>query len=143
MLLRKITTRSKSGLFLMELIIVILFFSICAAVCMKIFALAKTENDKSYNLNNASVKAESCAECYKAYDADLDLTAKQLKGSADKNTVVVYYDDKWCETSDKDKAVYTLTLVSTENNDINKADISVDKGKEELFSVTAADCKEG
>jgi hypothetical protein len=35
------SSSSRSGLFLIEMVLVILFFSICAAVCMRVFAAAR------------------------------------------------------------------------------------------------------
>ena len=52
---------SKSGIFLMELILSILFFSIAAAVCVKLFVTAHRLSDQSVNLNHAVSMAESIA----------------------------------------------------------------------------------
>lgn len=55
---------SKSGIFLMELILSILFFSIAAAVCVKLFVTAHRLSDQSVNLNHAVAMAESVAEAF-------------------------------------------------------------------------------
>ena len=55
---------SKSGIFLMELILSILFFSIAAAVCVKLFVTAHQLSDQSVNLNHAVAMAESIAEAF-------------------------------------------------------------------------------
>ena len=55
---------SKSGIFLMELILSILFFSIAAAVCVKLFVTAHRLSDQSVNLNHAVAMAESSAEAF-------------------------------------------------------------------------------
>ncbi len=55
---------SKSGIFLMELILSILFFSIAAAVCVKLFVTAHRLGDQSVNLNHAVSMAESIAEAF-------------------------------------------------------------------------------
>lgn len=55
---------SKSGIFLMELILSILFFSIAAAVCVKLFVTAHRLSDQSVNLNHAVSMAESIAEAF-------------------------------------------------------------------------------
>ena len=69
---------SKSGLFLMEMIIVILFFSICSAICISVFAKARTTADHSNDLNNAVVRAISAGEVYKAAAGNLPETQKLL-----------------------------------------------------------------
>ncbi len=55
---------SKSGIFLMELILSILFFSIAAAVCVKLFVTSHQLSDRSVNLNHAVAMAESIAEAF-------------------------------------------------------------------------------
>ena len=55
---------SKSGIFLMELILSILFFSIAAAVCVKLFVTSHQLSDQSVNLNHAVAMAESIAEAF-------------------------------------------------------------------------------
>ena len=48
----------------MELILSILFFSIAAAVCVKLFVTAHRLSDQSVNLNHAVSMAESIAEAF-------------------------------------------------------------------------------
>ena len=55
---------SKSGIFLMELILSILFFSIAAAVCVKLFMTSHQLSDQSVNLNYAVAMTESIAEAF-------------------------------------------------------------------------------
>ena len=55
---------SKSGIFLMELILSILFFSIAAAVCVKLFVTSHQLSDQSVKLNHAVAMAESIAEAF-------------------------------------------------------------------------------
>ena len=55
---------SKSGIFLMELILSILFFSIAAAVCVKLFVTSHQLSDQSVNLNYAVAMTESIAEAF-------------------------------------------------------------------------------
>lgn len=74
---------SKSGLFLMEMIIVILFFSICSAVCVSIFAKARIMADDSRDLNNAVIRSSNIAEIYKAAGGELNKTARLLKNDSD------------------------------------------------------------
>ena len=69
---------SRTNLFLLELILVILFFSLCAAVCMGVFASAKKTADHSRNLSAAVLAAESAAASWKAADGDLDACATYL-----------------------------------------------------------------
>lgn len=118
--------RSKSVLFLMELILIIFFFSICSSICLKVFASAKTVSDYSDNLNNASVLAQDGAECYKAYNGDLSKVAKELGGEIDNGNVVVKGDlDLYIVGNEKEANVY---VNMSGENDISKSLFSVKVG---------------
>lgn len=54
----------------MELILSILFFSIAAAVCVKLFVTAHRLSDQSVNLNHAVAMAESVAEAFYGCDGN-------------------------------------------------------------------------
>ena len=56
---------SKSGLFLMELIVAFLFFSLASAVCVQLFVKANTINDESIRKKEASSIAGNLIELYK------------------------------------------------------------------------------
>lgn len=135
--MNNLKSRSKSSLFLMELIIVLMFFSLCAATCMQVFAQAKVKTDNSRDLTSASFVAESAAEVYKAYDGDLETVARKLCGTVDGSVMKVYYDDEWMP-SIQDAAVYIMTVTETENDDISKAFIEVDiVDGENLFDIVS------
>lgn len=61
---------SKSGIFLMELILSILFFSIAAAVCVKLFVTSHNLSDRSVKLNEAVTMAENIAEAFYGSNGD-------------------------------------------------------------------------
>ena len=53
---------SKSGLFLMELIMSIMFFSLAAVVCVELFVKSHTLSKSVVELNHAVVECDSVAE---------------------------------------------------------------------------------
>ena len=67
----------------MEMIIVIFFFSICAAICVNIFAGAKITAEESVTLNNAVARCTNAAEVYKSADGDLGEAAQILQALDD------------------------------------------------------------
>ena len=71
---------SKNGLFLMELMAVIVVFALCAAVCLSVFSRAKQTSQQSARLTGAVLAVQSQAECFKA---GLDLPQTQ------------YFSDDW------------------------------------------------
>lgn len=61
---------SKSGLFLMELLMGILFFSVACAVCVKLFVTSSQLSRQSVSLNHAVSLAESIAESFYGCNGD-------------------------------------------------------------------------
>ena len=65
-------SRSKSGLFLMELIIAIAFFSFASAICIQLFATAHNLRQRSFDIQMAVMNAESAAEVFKITNGDIN-----------------------------------------------------------------------
>ena len=108
--------RSKSTLFLMEQLIVIAVFALCAAACVRILASSYLMAVESRDKLNAIRAAESGAECFKAVSGDavklaeiIGGTYENIDGSA---MVVVYYNNEWdvCDMTDQNVR-YILRLV--------------------------------
>lgn len=127
-------THSRSGIFLMEIIIAILFFSIVSAICLNIFVHTHNLSKSTAELNFAVREAANMAEIVKSADNLAD--AKQLlvsvggcevesdtenNGSADGtnvlNTYIAYYNADY-QPCGQDEAVYYL-LVNIEDSSLN------------------------
>lgn len=112
------STHSKSGLFLMELILVILFFSIAGAICIQIFVKAHLLSRSASELNRAVALAQSAAAGLEAGNGSLEDLALQFpEGILDTDTddslshFTVYYDDAW-KPCGKASAVYSLNVLA-------------------------------
>ncbi len=55
-------SRSKTPLFLMELVIMLLVFAISAGICLKVFVEGKRISQESYELDKACMQAQRAAE---------------------------------------------------------------------------------
>lgn len=103
-MVRKNRPRS-SGLFLMELILAILFFSIASAVCVQIFVKSHLLSVESRALNQAVNKCTSAAEYISAVsDEELEI-----------GTETIYYDGDFMECG-REEALYMMN-VDTEEED--------------------------
>ncbi len=107
------TTR-KSSLFLMELIIAILFFSLSAAVCVRLFAASYLLGQQSTYRDVAMLQAQSMAELFRAADGEVDSVLSYANASASDNEKG---EGVYQGSITQDGAVYaiTLTVVQSDN----------------------------
>lgn len=63
---------SRTGLFLMELILAILFFSLSGSVCVQLFIQAHTISNDSVVLNHSILQAQNIAETFYGCNGDVD-----------------------------------------------------------------------
>lgn len=100
---------AKSSLMLMELIVVILFFALCAAICMQVFASARLRSRDARALSGAALAAESAAECVKASRGDLTRVQALLGGDFEGETLIIGYDEQWQQTA-RNQAPFLLEI---------------------------------
>ena len=107
--------RSRSTLFLMEQLIVVAVFAICAAACVRILTASYYMANETRDISNAIEAAENGAERYKAVSGDISKTAELLGGRPvdieGAAAAVIYYNKDWRVCAEKD-AVYLLSLKS-------------------------------
>jgi type II secretory pathway pseudopilin PulG len=129
------TQRSRSTLFLIEQLIVIAVFAICAAACIRILTTAYFYVSDSVATGNALLMAENGAEAFKLFDGDVDVFSDKLGGSvetesADALTIAVYYDKDWRIGSEAG-AYFVLFLTINAPNDtssiLTTGELSVEK----------------
>lgn len=119
---------SKSSLFLMELIIAILFFSLASTVCIQLFAKAHILSNQTVNENHAVIHAQNLAECFLSTEGDMtqmrDLFDNYAPDTSE-DTLVLLFDQDWQECT-ADNASYCASLVShAEENGLISADITI------------------
>lgn len=72
---------SKSSLFLMELIIALLFFSLASTVCIRLFVKAHALSARTVDQNYAVNYAQNMAEAFTGCNGDLQTLQTVLSGS--------------------------------------------------------------
>jgi len=113
-------SRSKSTLFLIEQLIVVAVFAICAMACVRILTTAYFYARDSRDISHALIVAENVAESFKAVSGDLDMTASLVDGVVTGHAgnflhVVVNFDQDWNVAGDED-AYYVLRLSDFRNS---------------------------
>ena len=123
-----------SSLFLLELILAVLFFSVASALCIQIFTKAHLMSQDARDLNFAVNEVSSMAEQISAGTLHSDTAASSDDTASDPSTqmpddslqdAAAYYDSGYasCEKVD---AVYVLTVHYEPENTLLKAHISMD-----------------
>lgn len=126
---------SGTAMFLMEMIVVVCFFILCASVCILAFVKANHLSRLSKDTNYASLAAESVAEIWKAEDAG-GLEVRFLM-SKDGESGVVYWDGRWNPVEDEKAADYRAEIGVTGEGPVKEAQIRIRRLKDdtELFEL--------
>jgi len=95
------TKISGKNLLFIELIVVILFFSVAAAACVALFGQAYRDSNHSRDLTSAVIMAQNAAEMFKATGGinETEALKAELDGAV---AVIKVYND--------DEVVYELTV---------------------------------
>ena len=134
---------SKTSLFLIETIIAVLFFSICSAICVQIFAKAYTTSRDTQTLNSAVTLCTSAAELFYGYNGDLSKIQNTLdpkRMSQYRNGVLTfYYNDNFtiCHVGE---AAYCLNIYDKKHDDIMNSYISFNhySNKEVIYDLNCS-----
>lgn len=108
---------TRSGLFLTELIIAILFFSLASAICTQLFVKAYSISNKSRNLSVAINQIQAVAESFKASDGSFEGLHEIIGGSIGnspetENAIVLLFDSDWNEVKSDPDFELRVTLGS-------------------------------
>lgn len=90
-------TKSRTSLVLMELIITIMFFSLCSAVCVQLFVQSHLISKDAYELNNAVAKAQGFAEVMRGTDGSFSSVLSMYPEAVNDNdnSFEIYYDSEF------------------------------------------------
>ena len=138
--------RSKSTLFLIEQLIVIAVFAICATACIRIVTNAYFLAKDSRDVSNAMIVAQSGVDSFKAVAGDFERAAELLGGTVrnlpNPDTLVVYYNDNW-QVSGEGDASYIMLLIAdrryVQPEGLTIGELTVEKiSGDELLAISVA-----
>lgn len=132
------TTRA---LFL-ELVLDLVIFSVCAIICLQVFASAHLESVRSAALSQLGIEAQGIAELFKSGSGDVASLASLPAAQREGDTVVWYYDQDLFATT-KDEAHFVLTCVVDESQPVKEAHIILNEGSERLFEYKVSSYRLG
>ncbi|SFP60135.1 hypothetical protein SAMN04487928_104116 [Butyrivibrio proteoclasticus] len=119
---------SRTSLFLMELIVAVFFFSLSAAVCVKLFVASHELADKTVNLNHAVTWSQSIAESFVSAKGDINEIGNLYPSAfISDNNLIIFFDDNW-EYMDGNSAKASFeAILSTKEMPASKAYSDVTK----------------
>ena len=96
----------------MELIVAILFFSLSAAVCVRLFTNAHLMAERTKNLSNAVIWSQNLSESFTAKEGNLTEIADLYPDAYFMDdTVILFFDENWEEVDESlSKASYEVVL---------------------------------
>lgn len=128
---------SGTGLFMMEMIVAVCFFILCASTCILVFVKADTMSRLARDTNSGVVAAESMAEVWKAEGSDG--LAARLEAQIDGNQGNIFWDKSWNPVTEATDAAYLGELTWEAQDGLETAQIVVRrKDEQELFSMTVS-----
>lgn len=118
---------SKSGLFLMEMILSILFFSLSSAVCIQLFVKSHLISRQSVDLNCAVEYCQNVAEAFYGCNGNLDemmlLFENSRQDTMDQSTYIL------------DEQPYTISVTVQEKDSILICSIAAYKSSDLIYDL--------
>ena len=116
--------KSRTSLFLMEMIIAVFFFAVTSAICAQVFAKAYLVSAHTSELNQAVFHTENIAETFRSANGSFNGPSAS------------FYDENWQECPEE-TAVYRISVRTADESTVKKIRISVSRqiSDEIIYSV--------
>lgn len=129
--------KNKSVLFLMELTVCILFFSLAAIICLRIFINSLDISERSNSLTHGVIEVENAVQLIKSDRGELNSLCEYYGAEIDEeaNKVDIWLNENYETCSENDK-VYTLSVKNEKGEKIiNSFIIFQDKEGNLIYSL--------
>ena len=113
-------SNSRLSLFLMELIVAIMFFSLSAAVCVRLFTSAHFMAEGAENMSSATIWSQNLAEAFTGTNGDLTEMEKLYPGAYVSHTpddpsmksgyIILFFNEKWERIDSLSDAAYFASI---------------------------------
>lgn len=132
--------KNKAPLPLMEQLIMVLIFSLTAAICMQGFATSDRISRRQEARDQAVIHVQNTAELLKLHAGDYSAVADALDLVSAKDCWYLPFDSRWQPQTDLQNARYLLEITpeATDSKLLGSASVSVYTGDDLLFRITTA-----
>ena len=136
--MKNITTHSKSGLFLMEMIVVLLFLGLTCAICVRLFAASYTARQKAREADHIQELVTNTGEILEGTDgtAESFLALMPDGNHTQDGSICYYYDKKW-QTASKKNSIYKMAIAFSRSDFCKNVRIRISRlsgqGTEEIL----------
>ena len=127
--------KNRSNVMMMEMIVAVFFFLLCAAVCIQAFVKADLLSKRAADLNQSVLIAQSAAEIWKAEgEAGLIHRFNGVKKDSPVETYTMMFDKKG-NVADQSQAVYygEVKVISE-----LEAEVTVSKAGSTLYTLAVS-----
>ncbi len=136
--MKNITTHSKSGLFLMEMIFVLLFLGLTCGICVRLFAASYTARQKAREADHIQELVTNTGEILEGTDgtAESFLALMPDGNHTQDGSICYYYDKKW-QISSRKNSIYKMDIALSRSDICKNAHIRISRlsgqGTEEII----------
>lgn len=130
------TSRNKSIVILIEIIVTFIMFSFASAVLLQVFAKGAVISGKVKDKNSAVLKAESIIEQIKSTNGSDEELEESLKTIPMGNEFIIYFDENWQQTPAHGRYSARVSRRFEEGN-IMSLEVAVFKKDELITSIMA------
>ncbi len=128
--------RTKSSMFLMEILINILLFSVLCVCSLQFFMKALQLTEDTTTLHHAVTACSNVASIYEASNSSMeDLLSAYPNALHTANQIIIYYDENFSECQ-RDNAAYYIHVTNTQD-DSSKILITFYANEKVVYSITA------
>ena len=128
---------TRSSLFLIELIISILFFSVGSAVCIQAFAQARLMSQAAEDLSFASARVSGAASVIRYTDGSLESVQRYLPSARQTDGGYQICYDRNQQPCEEENAAYILSIHTEQTGNRTDAHlVMTDRDRETIFELS-------
>ena len=130
---------SKASLFLMEIMLNILFFSILVTICLQLFIKAHSISDSTTILHRAVSTCTSIAEIYQSGDDGKEsILHIYPDATVQGDSIVIYFDEKFVSCTKEESSYHAFITIDSDDLHTAKIIFSEPDSSEEIYSLNVS-----